>query len=330
MTHFWIPRTRLIEPKDAIQLPGIGIAGQMQAIRIGPDGKERWRGPWCKNLWTDAGLNYLFGLTSGNPVLYGEVGTGNTAPSVGDTSLQARVAQSASWAELQTYNLVDPGGGALFYGYETRRHTFNPIGTSYNLAEFGFRIASDVGTLGVRSLFRDINGLPTTVTWLTGETLMVDHQIRYYGSPADVTGTLTMGTSNQVHDLLLRPTDVLGVAGFLNSTGAGLYPPISTTYESEVAYTGTVVLGSYTQSISGTATGVSAETIVSYGAGSFYRELQAVWGQTLANDAEGIKAFSCSAKPGAHKVQFTPAVMKTSTDTLTLTFSSPQWSRYTP
>lgn len=328
MTYFWIPRTRILEPRDAIQLPQVRIGGLVRAIRIGPDGKERWRGPWGKNLWTDAGLNYLFGLVSGNPVLHGEVGTGNTEPSAGDTSLQARVAQTASWAAIQTYNLVDPGGGALFYGYETRRHTFNPVGTSYNLAEFGFRLASDVGALGVRSLFRDVNGLPTTVTWLTGETLMVDHQIRYYGSPADVTGTLTMGTSNQVHDLLLRPRNVLGTSGFVNSTSAGMYPPISTVYENQAAYTGAVVLGDYTQSISGTATAAAIKTILSYGANSFYRELQAIWGPTIANDAAGIQAFSCSAKPGSHKVQFTPAVMKTSLDTLTLVFSSPQWARY--
>ena len=326
MTHFWIPRTRILEPKDAIQLPSVGIAGQMRAIRIGPDGKERWRGPWCKNLWTDPGLNYWFGMTV-TVGLYGEVGTGNAEPTPADTSLQLRVAQQASVAYV-TSNLVDPGGGALFYGYDTRRYTFNPVGTSYNLAEFGIRLGNSAGTLGVRSLFRDAGGTPTTITWVAGETLLVDHQIRYYGSPADLTGQITMGTSNVVHNLLLRPANVLGTSGFNNSGVVALYPPISVSSNAAYPYTDVTNLGTYTQGITGIVQTVGTATMDAYTQGSFFREMRSVWSPTVANAVNGLQAFIQTARPGSHKVQFTPAIMKTSLDTLTLVFSSPQWARY--
>jgi len=331
MTHFWIPRTRILEPKDAIQLPQVRIGGLVRAIRIGPDGKERWRSPWSKNLWTDPGLNYWFGAqTSFLP--YGEVGTGNAEPTPADTSLQARVAQQSTSA-LLTYNLVDPGGGQLFYGYETRRYTFNPIGTSYNLAEFGIRLASTTGTLGVRSLFRDANGAPTTITWLAGETLLVDHQVRYYGSPADLIGQLTMGTSNVVHDLLLRATNVSGVAGYINNTNTPIYPPFlsgAPTYHGAYPFSPVTALGAYNQGITGTQLQVGTLTTFAYSQNAFFREMQSVWAPAQANVAGGLPVFLQQASPGYHKVQFTPAIMKTSLDTLTLVFSSPQWSRYTP
>jgi hypothetical protein len=333
MTHFWIPRTRILEPKDAIQLPQVRIGGMVRAIRIGPDGKERWRSPWSKNLWTDPGLNWWFGLTL-TEVAYGEVGTGSAAPTPADTALQVRVAQSTGVGSFQTNDLVDPGGGLPFYGFETRRYTFNPVGVSHNLAEFGIRFTNaGTGVLGVRSLFRDAGGAPTTVTWVAGETLLVDHQIRYYGSPADLTGQLTMGTSNVVHNLLLRPASVLGVRGFINNNPINNFqfnPPISVQYHSITPYTDVTNLGAYTASITGNGLVTGTETILAYTPGSFFREMQSVWGPTQANTVNGIQAFLATASPGNHKVQFTPAIMKTSLDTLTMVFSSPVWSRYTP
>jgi len=326
MTHFWIPRTRIIEPKDAIQLPQVRIGGLMRAIRIGPDGKERWRSPWSKNLWTDPGLNYWFGSTASfSP--YGEVGTGNAEPTPADTSLQLRVAQQASAAFL-TNNLVDPGGGQLFYGYETRRYTFNPVGVSYNLTEFGIRLGTAAGTLGVRSLFRDLGGVPTTVTWVAGETLLVDHQVRYYGSPADLTGQITMGTSNVVHNLLLRPAGVLGASGFNNNNATPLIPPISVANDALLPYTDVTSLNTYQYGVTGTLLVAGSETMMAYTQGSFFREMQSVWGTTQVNVVNGLQVFYQTAQPGDHKVQFTPAIMKTSLDTLTLVFSSPQWARY--
>lgn len=328
--NIWIPRTRILEPKDAIQLPSVGIAGMVRAIRIGPDGKERWRGPWSKNLWTDPGLNYWLASDSiFTP--YGEVGTGNAEPTSADNALQLRVAFGGS-GTIQTYNLVDPGGGQLFYGYETRRYTFNPVGMTHNLAEFGVRLgASGTGTLGVRALFRDAGGAPTVITWVTGETLLVDHQVRYYGSPADVTGQITMGTSNVVHDLLMRPASVLGAGGFNNiSTGSSIYPIISTSYENATAYTNVTNFGPYTAGVTGllptNPTGV--KTAVAYTQNSFFRDMQSVWPPTYANAVNGLQAFRQTARPGDHKIQFTPAIMKTSSDTLTLVFSSPTFSRY--
>jgi len=329
MTHLWIPRTRILEPKDAIQLPQVRIGGMMRAIRIGPDGKERWRSPWSKNLWTDPGLNYWFGQTAAfSP--YGEVGTGNAEPTPADTTLQVRVAQSAN-AVMQTYNLVDPGGGLPFYGYETRRYTFNPVGVSHNLAEFGIRLASPTGTLGVRSLFRDAGGVPTTITWVAGETLLVDHQTRYYGSPADLTGQLTMGTSNVVHNLLLRATNVSGVAGYINSINTSIYPPFLSggpTFHVAYPYSPVTSLGEYNQAITGTLLQSGTVTTVAYSQNSFYREMQSVWAPAQANVAGGLPVFLQQASPGFHKVQFTPPIMKTNLDTLTLVFSSPQWARY--
>lgn len=329
MTHIWVPKVKIIEPRDAVQLPGVGIAGRIRAIRIGPDGKERWRGPWCKNLWTDAGLNALFAITQGNYVLpYGQVGTGNAAPTTGDTALQAIVPGSnTSSLAFQSYVFVDPGGGAAFYGGQIRRATFTPLASSYNVSEFGVRLGSTTGTMSVRTLFTDAGGVPLTVTWLAGETLLVDHETRCYGVPTDITGQLTMGTTGTVHALLMRPHSVSGLGAWSGATLNGYASPLVSAC---TAYGPVTNLNPYTTTISGTSLGNSTDTNSAYTANSFVRQVVSTFGLTSANTAGGIVAFQLNAGPGNHKVQFTPSIPKTNLDVLSITFSTPQWSRYTP
>ncbi|KAK6697474.1 hypothetical protein SNK04_014046 [Fusarium graminearum] len=142
------------------------------------------------NLITDAGLNMLGNDATwcGNSsTLFGAcyVGTGSTAPAVGDTALAACLPPARR-------------GPRFVYRFD------QGVGTG-NLSELGTGTSST--NLFSRALIRDpITGNPVTITKLPDEFMDVTFELRVYVSASDTTGTVTI--SGVTYDTVTRICDI--------------------------------------------------------------------------------------------------------------------------
>ena len=173
-----------------IRLPSPKMQGlyKFEAIKYGPDGVETSRRTlteWCENIVTDFGLNQKCGGPAGNAgfsQISVAVGTGNTAPLPTDTRLESFLVSAFSSSSSQ-------GGvvGPPSYGWWRNVTTFGVGAAAGNLAEVGAAISgipiSSTTDLISRSLIKDAEGDPTSITVLPDEALQVTTEFRLYSPP---------------------------------------------------------------------------------------------------------------------------------------------------
>ena len=185
-----VPRRRIIIPRMVIRErrappPKFGVRLQPQhmryevgryreRLRSGPGGLGRGR-IWTPehvgeqhNLILDGGYDLppTYGFTG--LAQYAAVGTGSTAPSAGDTALEAEVARTRNIPSGESDQTAHPSTGR----YEltrVREFTEAEVG-GQNLTEWGWAPAS-TGQLFTRELFRDGNGTPVTLTLASDQRL---------------------------------------------------------------------------------------------------------------------------------------------------------------
>lgn len=266
-------------------------------------GERRTLADWFPNLITDQGLNRM---GTGGFVQQCSVGSGQNPPTISDTALQSQVAATSNIA-TETNGVT---ATAPYYGYVRRTFTFGLGAAAGNLSEVGI---GWVGGLYSRSLIKDVNGTPTTVTVLANEFLSVTYEWRSYVPSADATFTATI--AGNVHNCTLRPMAV---------TSAG-YIPVSDAASAGVVMTGTNSLnasahsggiGSVTQFPSGARSSCGV-TALPYSNNSLVRDAQYDWGLTDANfGAGGILSMSFGSTLGGYQVEFSPPIAKDNTKTL--------------
>lgn len=145
---------------------------------------------WFKNLVLDSGLDQM---GKGTWITGVAVGSGSSAPNVTQTKLDNLVAWSTNRtkAEYNVQNVKLP-----HYRYALVTWRFGEGVAQGNLTEVGLGWAQDL--MWNRTLIKDINGQPTTLTILPDEYLDVMAEVRVYvgGTTAgavrfvDKTGTL--------------------------------------------------------------------------------------------------------------------------------------------
>lgn len=129
---------------------------------------------WSDNLFLDAGLDMMGGLeNAGMSHLW--VGTGNSEPKPGNTTLQAPLASTNSFSN-------ETGGAststAPFYYYARRTYTYAPGAVVGNLSETG--LGNQAGKLCSHALIKDSAGEATTITILADEILSCIVETRVY------------------------------------------------------------------------------------------------------------------------------------------------------
>lgn len=158
-----------------------------------------------RNLITDAGLNYIGTNPIGNLIGFLAVGTGTTAPAVTDVSLEAqiggRTASDGGFAESWGTN----SSASPPYQYIRRTRVFLEAEANGNLTELGFFSATTGGTMFNRQLFKDANGVPTTITKTNTDQLRVTFEWRAVAPSADVTGTISLSGAETTHTFTARP-----------------------------------------------------------------------------------------------------------------------------
>jgi len=290
------------------------------------------------NLITNYGLSRINLTTWNNDnARYCQVGTGNTAPQVTDTSLASYLATS----DLRPYGTPHATGNSRangiltrpYYWYARSTWRFNPGEATGNIQELGVG-PSTSGNLVSRCLTVNESGVPTTVTVLADEYLEVTWTFYFYlweddgsGDPGDVSGTITLDGNS--YDWLLRlnepQTNTSSYAGWSGWSYDDWFDSITHNFNDsssgEVAAAvsaGDLVFNNETTNITGSksygdpngygqfTTNVSGDS--SYRTLSFQLE--------DANWASGIGAMATRFCRYGVKIQFTPAIPKTSDYTL--------------
>lgn len=294
--NIWVPRVKIIEPKDIIGMK-FGVSGYFMLEARNRYGQARRTVEW-KQLITNTGLDGYGSVENNARNVTGEdlcvVGTGTTAPANTDTSL---VAQTDSTSTINTSTQSYNSGGT--YHETATTWDFGLGNVVANLTEVG--CGTSGSTLAYRDLIRDSGGSPTTFPVTVDDQLRVTHVKRLYLPTVDAEGSFTI-TGAGVFDYTARIANS-GSFGSGNSDPWSWRPTVSNTAGGTIGLGGkarvccahdTQTLGAITSVIGGSNTESATANLTAYSNGSYLRESSFTWGLADANYVDGIGGFSFS------------------------------------
>lgn len=331
--HIWVPRCKIIEPRNEIALR-CRLAGRFVRLAvIRPDGRIRTAlGPFS-NLILNQGLDFI-GSGTGGMIGRCAVGTGQTAPAAEQTELDNQIAVTNT---ISTFN-AGTDSESPYAMRKTVVYRFAQGAAAGNLTEVavGAQSGSPMPCFS-RELIRDEEGEPTTLTVLADEFLDVTYEIFVYPPLADVEEE-AVSIGDGTHDLVIRAAQVGTRTG--SAGGWGLATNVAGTLfvggspsSAAIAFNGSI--GAITGAPSGTSgTSTDEENVGDYSNGDYYRDMLFEWGLSDGNLTGGISAIQFRSGGGAQssaarqnfQCGFSPAIPKTDEQVLALTFRH-SWSR---
>lgn len=284
------------------------------------DGSVKQETPWFENLILDTGLEQLGTSTATGSLGPCEIGTGTAVPSVSQTQLQSFSARTTNAiAAGQSAQATSP------YYYSAWRTWRFAIGTlNGNYTEVG--VGWDSNNLFSRALITPDGVTPAAITVLSDEQLDVSYTMRVYPPSESDWGAGTFDISGASYDVFGRLSQAATNTGYHVLQGSNPIAPTALSGNRIRWYAGTV--GAITGAPSGANNPVFSDTLAAYTPGSLSRNSTANFGLSDGNTAGGIRSvvvqpngfmYSC-------QYQFTPAIPKDDTKTLSLTFSC-SWAR---
>ena len=277
---------------------------------------------WFPNLITNQGLNRL---AVGATTLYCSVGSGNSTPVVTSTGLDNKIGSGV-------YRNSSIARGALatapYYGWARQTYSFpvNTVVGNLNEVGIGWVAGADNTSLFSRSLIKDENGNPITLSIVADDLLTITYELRLYPTLTDTTGTIDTGLGT--HTYISRAAKVTSGywSGDFGEYGAMGYSTTAKTYPTDI--------GDIFNQPSGTESGYLGYTenkAQPYTAGNYYRDVVLSFGVNSANHAAGIRslAWLSTSGLGACQIQFDPPIPKTNLQRFDLTLRV-SWGRYTP
>lgn len=295
-------------------------------VTTNPDGSESY-GPLQHrhsgtNLVTDAGLNNLGTQVFQTWAARLRVGSGNTAPTNGDTALVSLVASATGG----THDWVWDGTSRTYI----RVFTFGTGNAAGILAELGLDAGS--GSLNTRALFTDSGGSPVTVTVLSDEQLIVTYRIKFTASETDSVLNVTQNSVD--YTLTLRPSGLGNTAkpaGVMNGsllaafhTNSGQdsgFGMMYTGVTSAIGATNGVPTGA-SSVINGAVASLANDTYVST---SLKRVQRVTFGLTQGNTAN-FGALRLDGAPFAFQLGISPRLNKTNLQVMVFTVET-TWGR---
>ncbi|MFW0776307.1 MAG: hypothetical protein ACN2B6_01125 [Rickettsiales bacterium] len=212
-----------------INLGSAEVGGEFKVILKNSNGDITKETPWNDNLLTD----YFFTLKTN--ATYAYVGTGNTPPSFSDTKLAALIGSYGS--SIITGSASISGDAALGFTLTTPTRVFSwPLGAIVaNISEFGITPTPDTSTylLSVRSLIKDANGNPTTISVTASDQLEIWWRLKKRAVPqselTSVTGQYVLnGVATDVITKGLNPSALNEAGKFHLSQIPAIYSSIVT------------------------------------------------------------------------------------------------------
>lgn len=307
-----------------IQIPLHSQCAGYFTVRTKKPGK-----PWrvqaqFPNLITDWGLNRMGDQADWMQACH--VGTGSATPVVGDTTLQSRVET--------TGNLISETSGVETssprYAWAINVYEFAEGAAAGNLTEIAVGPSSGANYTYSRSLFKDAQGDPVTVTVTADERLQVTYEFRLYIPETDVTGSVDIGgTTHSYTARASRANDSSGNNGWgmgqiTNGQGFSMNGSQETSYKQLRAYDGPIQ--GVTSFPSGSFTGAGEEISEPYVQDSLEAKVTGKWTAAQANYSPGIQSFFASMSTPAYQIEVDPVIAKTENDELEITFIH-SWGR---
>ena len=331
-----------------VRLPTLQLRG-LYRLQVRRHGKLIAERAWWDNLITDAGLE---GLGEAKALFrYCMVGTGNTAPAVGNTTLQAQVAS----VDYQTSTGTSSGGVATTsprFGWERRTYPFAQGAAVGNIAKVG------VGWTTTNVFSRSL--VSPAITLLSIDQLTVTYEIRVYipiEGTADVTGSVVI--DGVTHNYTIRPLYAATTArmqtnfgwqpnllGLQATTRSWCGPMVGLAAGSNAGaqvYGSPAVLGPITDTFLRQSTGGAASPQTGGGSGFAYFsdtisnsayvtnskecKFTTSWGINNGNEASGIQGFSFTGLFGTYQCVFSgTTITKNNTKKLDMVWKQ-SWAR---
>lgn len=300
-------------PRSGLTVVRHDLAGFYKLVATNSKGQTRVVADWFANLILDVGLNRL---GTGGIIDRISVGSGNSTPTAGQTSLDTLVATTTTTvgAAVESYDSVGNS-----YAFRRSTYRFATGVAAGNLTEVG---AGWSGGLFSRALIKDGGGVPTTVTILSDETLDVIYELRVY-VPADVVGTCVI--SGVTYNTVMRACKLNSSSywgfGLLWAQGMATPNMSSTTNAFGVGALGTVLTdpgGTFLNNATSTA------AVGSYVNNSYERVYRNTYG--LSDGAVPFGAMTFLSRMGAYKASFDPPIPKDTTKILTIDWKI-SWAR---
>lgn len=163
---------QIAESIGAINTPTIGIAGEARCVITGVDGEVRLDTGYFDNLILNQGLDFFGGGKGGSINSYCAIGSGNSAPLVTQTKLDAFIAIASGTNITSSYAYTDTGDG-MYRMWEQKKYRFT-TNVDLNISELGLVSTGTTAEnyyLTTRVLPKDSLGAPTSLSLKKGETL---------------------------------------------------------------------------------------------------------------------------------------------------------------
>ena len=324
---------KVAESIGAINTPSVGIAGEVRCVVTKADGTIKTDTGFQKNLILNQGLDFFGGGKGTSINASCAIGSGNSAPAITQTGLDAYIAQASGTDNTSSYAYVDKGDN-LYRVWQQRQYRFTNL-ANVNISEVGLVSTGTASTnyyLTTRALIKDSLGAPTSISVKTGETLDVYYKIHKVIDTRDQAFVINVvdGNGGAVpYNVVARPVNI---GGGTQSSLASSPVNISTAAE----YSGAVVAsGGLTSNVSVYPSGVlsslyKAVVDSSYIKGSYKKAFSLNFGLNEANG--NIRTMAITASVTAWQMRFgrvsdDAPLSKTASDILEIPFEI-SWGRF--
>lgn len=197
----------------------VGIAGEVRCVVTKADGTVKTDTGFQKNIILNQGLDF-FGGGKGNYINNScAIGSGNSAPAITQTGLDAFIALSSGTDKTNDYSYVDTGDG-LYRVWEQKKYRFTGL-NNVNISELGLVSTGTTSAnyyLTTRVLIKDNLGAPTSISVKTGETLDIYYKIHKVIDIRDKAFVINVldGDGGAVpYNVVIRPA-AIGTADWIN------------------------------------------------------------------------------------------------------------------
>lgn len=188
----------------------IGIAGEFRCVVTKADGTIKEDTGFQKNLILNQGLDF-FGGDNGRYINNScAIGSGNSAPTVTQTGLDAYIKQVGGTDVTSDYSYADEGDN-LYRMWEQKKYRFTGL-NNVNISEVGLVSNGTSASnyyLTTRALIKDTEGNPTTITVKSDETLDIYYKIHKVIDVTDKSFVVNMldGDGGAVpYNVVIRPS----------------------------------------------------------------------------------------------------------------------------
>lgn len=303
------------------------VAGKYKFRKL-VEGEVTWESDWMDNLITNNGLDF-FGTQVNSVPMCGScyVGTGNTTPTVSDTTLTTYLANTQGVA-TGTQSFVS---GTPSYYTNTFTYTFATGVATGTISEVGVGITTNsigpVYTLFSHALIVDSLGSPTTITILSNESLQVLYQLQLYNDTTTNTYSVVIAGVTYTGSYLLYAYGTRALTTVAYSVFESVVPNSNQTFPQTAFFNGTIGTITATSPSGTRANSGNVVTMSSYSSGTYTVTYTFTMNLAYANLSGGISAFTVDYAMAAYQFSVSPAIPKDSNHILTLQIAV-SWARY--